>query len=118
VQCDACHTTNGWLPVTRYSHTSGNYPGDHRTSVTCVRCHTSNTQTATWKSGGYKPYCAGCHAGDFEPGEHRKIDSPSVYYTVSELKDCAGACHRYTDSSMSTTSRTRNSKHHPGDGDW
>ena len=49
---------------------------------------------------GYKPDCAGCHAGDYEQNEHKKVDSPRIYYTVSELRNCAGACHEYTDSSM------------------
>jgi hypothetical protein len=114
--CDECHSTNSWLPTTRYSHTSGAYPGDHNSSVLCLNCHLSNTQVATWTSSTYRPDCAGCHVSDYEAKEHKKVDSPRIYYTVGELRDCAGSCHRYTDSSLTTIERTRNSKHDANDG--
>ena len=111
VQCDECHSTSGWIPASTYRHSSGTYPGDHNSSVRCVDCHRSNSQTVTWQSSSYRPDCAGCHAGDYEQNEHKKVDSPRIYYTVSELRNCAGACHEYTNSSMSTISRSRNSEH-------
>ena len=116
VQCDGCHSTSGWLPVNRYSHSSGNYPGDHKSSVRCLDCHKSNTQTATWSSAGYKPDCAGCHAGRYKQGPHKKVETPRIYYTVSELRNCAGSCHVYSDSSMTTRIKTRNSKHRSSSG--
>ena len=72
----------------------------------------------TYSSAAYKPDCAGCHAGDFKAGEHKKYTSPTtVYYTVSELRDCAGACHTYTNSSM-TTIQTSRPSHHKTSGGW
>jgi hypothetical protein len=107
-----------WTPI-RFTHTSAAYPGDHRASVTCLNCHTTNSQTATWTSATYKPDCAGCHANRFKPGPHKKYETPTtVTYTVSELRDCSGACHVYTDSSLTTIKTNRNSHHRPSDGGW
>jgi hypothetical protein len=33
-------------------------------------------------------------------------------YTVSELRNCSGACHVYTDANMTTIYRTRNGPQH------
>ena len=90
--------------------------GDHRAAVTCVNCHTSNAQTIAWRNPAYAPDCAACHANDFRSGPHRKHQNPDVNYTVSELRDCAGACHIYTDSSMTTIATRRNSEHRPSGG--
>jgi hypothetical protein len=35
-----------------------------------------------------------------------------VKYTVSELKNCSGACHVYTDATLKTISKTRNGPQH------
>ncbi len=111
VQCYECHSTRSWVPTSRYSHKSGFYPGDHRSKVGCVDCHKSNNQSVTWRNAAYKPDCAGCHAAKYKARKHKKVSSPRIYYTVSELRNCAGSCHRYTDSSMTTRAKTRNSKH-------
>jgi hypothetical protein len=37
---------------------------------------------------------------------------------VDELRDCAGSCHFYTDSSLTTIKDRRNSEHRSGDGDF
>ncbi|MEN8256789.1 MAG: cytochrome c3 family protein [Thermodesulfobacteriota bacterium] len=116
VECDQCHTTNAWIPTLNYSHFSGSYPGDHGGSLACATCHPSNSQVVAWSSPAYKPDCAGCHAGDYESGDHDKYGS--INYNVSELRDCAGSCHIYTDSSLSTISRTRNSQHRVSDSGW
>jgi len=92
--CDACHSTTRWIPATTYSHTSPLYR-PHQASVTCVQCHASKTETATWPYGAYKPECAGCHANRFKLNSHKKNESPETYYTVSELANCAGSCHLY-----------------------
>jgi hypothetical protein len=84
VDCAECHTPAGWLPA-RYRHTGPNYPGDHAGNPDCRACHTSNAQAVPWPFAAYAPTCAGCHANDFRPGEHDQ--------TLSELRDCAGACH-------------------------
>jgi hypothetical protein len=115
--CDACHTTSAWLP-SRYTHSTPDYR-THNSSVTCRNCHTGNTETATWSFAAYKPDCAGCHAGDFKSGPHKKTEVPStVYYTVAELRNCAGSCHIYTDNTFTTIKTNRNSKHRSTDGDF
>ncbi|HHH35375.1 MAG TPA: hypothetical protein ENK48_00930 [Gammaproteobacteria bacterium] len=81
-----CHTTRGWLPLI-YRHTTANYPGDHRGNFACVRCHTSNSEVIPWRYAAYKPDCAGCHAGDYKPGEHKNA-------SVSSLRNCSGSCHK------------------------
>jgi hypothetical protein len=118
LQCDNCHTTVAWTPI-RFTHSSADYPGDHRASVTCLNCHTTNAQTATWRTATYKPDCAGCHASRFASDSHKKYETPTtVRYTVAELRDCAGACHLYTDSTLTTIKTRRNSHHRPNDGGW
>ncbi len=117
LQCDDCHNTNSWTNIL-FNHSSGNYPGDHNLGVTCLNCHTGNSQAATWTYGAYKPDCAGCHAGDFKSGPHKKYENPDTKYMVSELRDCSGSCHVYTDSSMSTISKSRTGKHHTSSGSF
>jgi hypothetical protein len=115
LQCDTCHDTIRWTPI-NFRHTSGNYPGDHRSNVVCLSCHTGNSQTIAWPNAAYKPDCAGCHAGDYRAEKHKKVDSPRVLYTVSELRDCTGSCHVYTDNTLTTIEKTRNSEHRVSDG--
>ena len=117
VECDDCHALTNWT-FTTYDHATANYPGDHRSSVTCLSCHTTNSQTISWRYPSYSPDCAGCHANEYESGEHRKTQTPATYYTVGELRDCAGSCHTYTDSSLTTVSRYRNSHHRVSDGEF
>jgi hypothetical protein len=113
--CDACHRTTAWTPVTTYSHKTAFYKA-HNAGVTCASCHTTNNEVIAWKYAAYKPDCAGCHAGNFQPGEHTKVASPKLLYTVAELKDCSGACHQYTNSSMTTISKSRTGQHRPTGG--
>ncbi len=110
-ECDYCHTADAWQPVL-FVHTSPNYPGDHRRNLDCTDCHGSNSDTVSWPAPAYQPDCAGCHANDFRSGSHRKTQSPSMNYTVSELRDCSGACHVYADSSLTTISRARPGPQH------
>jgi hypothetical protein len=107
-----------WVPTIRYRHSSGSYPGDHATSVRCLACHTSNSQVVPWPYSAYKPACAGCHAAKFKPDKHTKVSNPKILYTVSELRNCAGACHRYTDSSLTKIETSRTGKHRPSGGGW
>lgn len=108
--------TTAWMPDT-FRHTSPAYP-DHGAGVDCMGCHTSNSETVTRSSPAYMPDCAGCHATDFKPAPHKKTESPTTLYTVSELKDCTGACHIYTDSTLTTILKNRSGKHRPDRGDW
>ena len=111
--CDACHRAGlAWTPVTAYTHKSAFYKA-HRASVLCNSCHTNNSEVIAWKFAGYKPDCAGCHAGDFKQGPHKKVESPVIYYNVLELKDCSGSCHIYTNSTFTTISKSRSGQHRP-----
>jgi hypothetical protein len=98
LSCDGCHGTNRWTPAS-YDHAGTAYPGDHRVSLDCIDCHGGNSDMVTWSSPTYQPDCAGCHANDFKPG------GPHETATVSDLRDCAGACHKP-------------SEHSVRDGDW
>jgi len=111
LQCDTCHrSTTVWTSV-RYTHTGARYPGGH-TSVSCSQCHSGNSSTPTYSSPAYAPDCAGCHASRYRQSEHKKYTTPTTaYYTVSELRNCAGACHIYTDSSMTTIKTSRTGQH-------
>ena len=108
--CDACHTTTAWLPPRTYTHLSPFYK-PHNSGVTCRSCHSSNTEAATWTFAAYKPDCAGCHASRYKASAHKKVDSPQILYTVAELKNCAGSCHTYTNSTFTTISRSRSGEH-------
>jgi hypothetical protein len=55
--------------------------------------------------------CAGCHAKDFKPAAHPKI-AAATNYTVSELANCSGACHVYSDSTQSTIKRNLPGPYH------
>ncbi|NQD37264.1 hypothetical protein HPT27_09515 [Permianibacter sp. IMCC34836] len=115
--CDVCHRTTAWTPTLTYSHSSPYYKA-HRSSVICTDCHTTNNEVIAWKFGAYAPDCAGCHAGDFKAGEHKKVDTPKILYTVGELKNCSGSCHEYTDGTFTQIRRSRSGEHHATDGDF
>lgn len=115
--CDACHRTTGWLPTTTYSHATPFYR-PHNSSVRCASCHTTNNEVISWRYASYKPDCAGCHSGDYRASEHRKLASPQINYTVSELRNCNGACHEYTDSTFTTIRRSRSGQHRSTDGSF
>ncbi|MGE4653431.1 MAG: cytochrome c3 family protein, partial [Myxococcota bacterium] len=117
LDCSSCHTPARWTQDV-FQHTSPNYPGNHSGNPNCTRCHQGNSSTVNWSQPAYRPDCAGCHARDFESEEHPKTRSPTTRYTAGELRDCAGACHIYTDQSLSTIQQRRNSNHRARDGDW
>lgn len=112
--CDACHRTTAWTPVLAYSHVSPAYRA-HSSSVTCAACHTTS-EVIAWRFAAYKPDCAGCHADRFKPDAHKKVESPTILYTVSELRDCSGSCHQYTDATFTKISRMRSGQHRPTSG--
>lgn len=115
LQCDECHNTTSWTTI-RYVHTGAGYPGAHRRALDCTDCHKTNATQVSWPNAAYQPDCAACHANDFRPDPHKKYESPTtVRYTVSELRDCTGACHIYTDSTMTTIKTRRNSHHRVSD---
>ena len=113
--CDACHTTDFWEPDI-FAHSSPGYPGDHSGNLACTDCHGGNSEVVTWDTPTYQPDCAGCHANDYERDEHTKFRDTD--YTVSELRDCAGSCHEYTDSSQSTIKEFRPGPEHTVRGEF
>jgi hypothetical protein len=109
--CNACHDTNRWIPDL-FMHSSPGYPGDHRRQLACTDCHGGNSEPVTWSFAAFQPDCAGCHAGDFKSGPHKKYENPDFTYSVNELRDCTGACHVYTDSSLTTIKESRPGPEH------
>ncbi|VAW57807.1 hypothetical protein MNBD_GAMMA07-255, partial [hydrothermal vent metagenome] len=85
--CDACHSTRSWGGVNTYSHSLSYDPLGHRGGFSCSECHKQDSDTVTYKDNAtYAPDCAGCHANDYEPGEHKNV-------SVSSLRDCESSCH-------------------------
>ncbi|PKM46492.1 MAG: hypothetical protein CVV05_02105 [Gammaproteobacteria bacterium HGW-Gammaproteobacteria-1] len=74
------------MPIS-FSHAGAAYPGTHRAALGCTSCHKANSEAVTWSTPAYAPDCAGCHAGDYKPGEHKNA-------SVSSLRNCAGTCHK------------------------
>lgn len=108
LQCDVCHNTTSFFTA-NYTH---NLMGiTHNANVRCRDCHTSNNATITYQFPAYRPNCAACHAGDYKADPHKKHENPDVKYSVSELQDCTGSCHIYTDSTLTTIKERRNSRH-------
>jgi len=73
-------------------------------------------EAVPWKFAGYKPDCAGCHAGRFKSEAHIKVESPRILYSMTELKNCAGACHVYANASQAAVKRAIPSRHRSTDG--
>jgi hypothetical protein len=99
-QCDVCHTTNRWAP-TDFTHSpQGNYPGDHRKTFSCTKCHKgaigAGINSDNYPSQlRYAPDCAGCHAKDFER-ESDHIGGKNG--TIEQNRNCAGSgCHKVRD---------------------
>jgi hypothetical protein len=110
LDCSTCHRYPNWGAVT-FVHTSAEYPGEHRGSPSCTACHTTNTDKATWKFASYRPGCGGCHAAAFKPEGHAKT-LEGMTYNLSELSNCSGACHLYTDAKLTTIAKPRPAGHH------
>jgi hypothetical protein len=110
-ECIECHNTVAWTPAA-HTHMSVNYPGNHRTALNCTNsaCHGSNSEAVTWRTPAYANSCAGCHAGNYRSDPHTKYGS--TRYTVSELRNCSGACHVYTDATLTTIRTRRNGPQH------
>jgi hypothetical protein len=115
--CNTCHRTTFWTPAT-FRHISPAFV-NHGPAVGCESCHAGNAQTAAWKFPAFRPGCAGCHAQQYRPMAHVKFVRPvKVYYTVSELRDCTGSCHTYSDSTMRTIATRNFTRHRAIGGGW
>ncbi len=96
--CATCHSYPDWTPL-HFVHTAAAWPGQHKAALECSTCHTSNTEQIPWASPADAGNCAGCHARNFRADRHPKT-SAGASYTASELRDCSGACHVYTDATL------------------
>jgi hypothetical protein len=110
LDCSSCHHYPVWSAI-GFVHTSAAYPGDHRGSPACTVCHRSNTDGAVWAAAAYRPSCAGCHAGQFKAEGHPKTLG-GLMYNLSELQNCSGACHVYSDAKLTGIARHRPAGHH------
>jgi hypothetical protein len=108
--CSNCHTYSDWTAIS-FTHISTAYPGEHRAALTCASCHTSNTDQIPYASPADAGSCGGCHAKDFKPALHVKTTGGATY-TAGELKNCAGACHVYSDANLTTVSKQRPGPYH------
>jgi len=97
-ECNICHNTVSWT-IINFIHSSANYSGDHPSSVGCYDCHTSKQETINVRFPAYGYDCAGCHADDWPGGDTHKhiVSGVVVNYTIDELKNCAGSCHKEAD---------------------
>jgi hypothetical protein len=108
--CATCHAYPDWSAI-RFKHVAAAYPGDHRAAPGCATCHTTNTDAIPYPSPANAGSCAGCHAKDFKPEAHPKT-AKGIDYTASELRNCSGACHVYSDSTLETILRRVPGPHH------
>jgi hypothetical protein len=110
IDCASCHSYPSWDAV-HFRHASMSYPGQHRAALKCDSCHTSDTDQVPWPSPANAGTCAGCHAKDFRPAAHPKT-AKGQDYSATELSNCTGACHVYSDSTQSTITRSLSGPHH------
>ena len=110
VDCAVCHSYPSWEPA-HFRHVSAAYPGQHRQTLRCDSCHTTDTDQVPWLSPANAGTCAGCHAKDFRPAAHPKV-AKGVDYSVNELANCTGACHVYGDATQAKITRSLPGPHH------
>jgi hypothetical protein len=108
--CSTCHRYPNWTPVI-FVHSDAQYPGDHRASPACTACHTTNSDQASWQFASFRGTCAGCHANSFKPDAHDRT-AGGIKYTASELQNCTGACHIYTDATLGSIAKARPAGRH------
>jgi hypothetical protein len=96
--CATCHVYPNWNPVV-FTHVSAAYPGNHRTSHTCANCHATNAETVPYAFAADAGSCGGCHNKDFKAAAHPKV-AGGANYSASELRNCSGACHVYSDATL------------------
>ncbi|HEX8778661.1 MAG TPA: hypothetical protein VF738_11145, partial [Rhodanobacter sp.] len=111
LDCSSCHSYPLWSAV-RFVHTGASYPGDHRGALTCASCHTTNAERVVYAAPAYAGSCAGCHAKEYVAAKHPKIAGGRVSYTVGELANCSGACHVYSDTTLTTIARSQPGPRH------
>jgi hypothetical protein len=102
--CATCHSYPDWSAV-NFRHASTKYPGAHRAALGCIACHTTNTDKVPYPFAADAGSCGGCHAKDFVPKAHPRTNGGALY-TVTELRDCSGACHIYNERSRDNETTT------------
>ena len=80
-------------------------------TCSCSACHTGDSEAMPYPSPANAGTCAGCHARNFTPASHPK-DSKGLRYTLSELANCSGACHVYSDPTQTTLVKRLPGPHH------
>ncbi|HUK01269.1 MAG TPA: cytochrome c3 family protein [Steroidobacteraceae bacterium] len=108
--CATCHSYPDWRQVS-FRHTSAAYPGEHRGPLECAACHTSNTEQVPYSSPANAGTCAGCHAKDFRSDAHPKTIA-GLTYTATELANCGGACHVYSDPTHGVIAKRKPGPYH------
>jgi Cytochrome c7 and related cytochrome c len=108
--CATCHTYPDWSLVA-FRHVSAAYPGTHRAALSCVSCHTTNTDQIPYPYAASAGTCGGCHAKDFKPAAHPKTVK-GVLYSASELSNCSGACHVYSDPTRASVTKSLPGPYH------
>jgi Cytochrome c7 and related cytochrome c len=118
IACDTCHALPAWKPALTYLHLSLAYVKHNAPAnpTNCIGCHKQNNQKITFTSPSLVPDCAACHSGKFKASSHIKFGNTP--YTATELRDCAGACHTYTSSALTTISKNLPSHHKATDGSF
>jgi hypothetical protein len=110
--CASCHSYPDWSEL-RFKHSSAAYPGEHKTPLSCAACHTANSEVLPYPSAADAGTCGGCHAKDFRADAHPKTTA-GINYTASELRNCTGACHVYSDAKPGPVSTGTIAKSQPG----
>ena len=108
--CSSCHVYPDWAQLT-FRHAAAAYPGEHRTALACIACHTTNTEQVPYAAPAEAGSCAGCHSADFKSALHPKT-ADGTLYTAHELRDCAGACHVYKDATLGAIVTSRPGPYH------
>ena len=109
-ECTTCHTYPDWNAI-NFRHATAQYPGQHHVALTCDQCHTANTERIAYAAAADAGTCSACHARNFKADAHPKTVKGQLY-TASELADCTGACHVYSDSTRATITRNLRGPYH------
>jgi hypothetical protein len=80
-------------------------------AIACTGCHSTGTEQVTYPAPAHAGTCAGCHARDYVATGHLKTVKGQPY-TVGELANCSGACHVYSDATLTTIVRSQPGPHH------
>jgi hypothetical protein len=108
--CAICHSYPDWSAF-HFKHVSAAYPGEHRAALSCISCHKTNTESIPYPAPANAGTCAGCHAHAFKPEAH-PLTPKGDRYTTTELRNCSGACHVYSDSTRSKIIKSVPGPHH------